>query len=89
MNQGMLSFLATIMGSAMALSNGFQAIKIFQRKSSSDVAVSTYLIITIGEIVWIMYGISINSFPLVISNSIGLVLTTIIIFGYFIYKDRK
>ncbi len=83
-----ISLLATIMGSAMALSNGFQAIKIFQRKSAADVAVLTYIVITLGAIVWIVYGVSIGSLPLIISNTIGFVITVIILIGCFMYNQK-
>jgi len=66
-----LSVLATIFGSLMAIANFPQAFKIFKRKSAKDISIITYIILFIGAIIWILYGIEIASFPLWISNSIG------------------
>ncbi len=84
-----LAILATIAGSAMALSNIFQAVKIFKRKSALDVSIFTSLILTIGEFIWIAYGFSINNFPVIISNSIGTVITIIIVIGCLLYGNKK
>lgn len=84
----LLAFLATIAGSAMAFSNGFQAIKIFRRKSAADISKITYIILTIGACIWLVYGLEINNIPIIISNGIGLIITIITLTGCFLY-DKK
>ena len=84
-----LTISATIAGSAMAFSNIFQAIKIFRKKSASDVSKLTYIILTLGSFVWLLYGIEIKNVPIIISNSIGIIITIIIIIGCVIYSDDK
>ena len=80
-----LSILATIFGSAMAISNFPQAFKIFKRKSAKDISVMTFSILLVGAIVWVLYGIEIKSTPLIVSNSLGAVGVTFVIVGYFLY----
>jgi len=84
-----LTVLATIAGSAMAFSNGFQAIKIFHRKSAADVSEITYIILTAGAFIWILYGFEISSFPIIISNGIGFVVTVITLIGCVLYSKEK
>ena len=81
-----LAILATVLGSLMSLGYFPQTYKIIKRKSSADVSVSTYLIFTPGIIVWLLYGISLNNLPLIISNIIALIGAVSVIIAYFHYK---
>lgn len=81
--------LATVAGSAMAFSNIFQAIKIFRRKSAADVSKLTYIIITIGAFIWILYGIEISNLPIIISNGFGFIVTIITLVGCALYGNSK
>ncbi len=81
----LLSVLATIFGSAMAISNFPQAFKIFKRKSAKDISMVTFFILLVGAIVWVLYGIEIKSIPIIISNSLGTIGVTFVIIGWFLY----
>lgn len=81
----LLSILATIFGSAMAIANLPQAMKIFRRKSAKDISIITFAILLIGSIVWIFYGIEILNVPIIISNSIGTLGVISVIIGWFMY----
>jgi len=84
-----LSFLATIFGSLMALSNLPQAYKIFKRKSARDISIITGFILFIGAIIWVLYGIEIKNPPIIIANSIGVFGITLVIIGWFLYGRNK
>ena len=81
-----LAISATTVGVFLGLANLPQALKIFQRKSAGDIAVSTYLIGEFGSIVWILYGWEIKSFPIVVPNILGLAATSLVLWGYFLYN---
>lgn len=81
-----LSMTATITGIAMALSNIPQSVKIFKRKSAKDVSILTFSTIIAGALIWTIYGIEINNFPIIISNSIGFFATSGVIIGWLKYK---
>lgn len=80
-----LSTLATISGTVMALANIPQAYKIFKRKSAKDLSIIPWALSIIVGTIWLFYGLEINSFPVVIQNSIALVVVTIVIIGWFLY----
>lgn len=80
-----LAILATITGISVGLANLPQALKIFKNKSAKDVSIITYLIIELGVIVWILYGLELKSFPIVIPNILSLIMTTLVLIGYFLY----
>ena len=81
-----LSVLATVAGSAMALSNITQAHKIFRRKSAKDISIVTYSTLLAGTVVWVAYGFEIGNFPVIVSNIVGFVSISIVIAGWFLYK---
>ena len=81
----LLSFLATVFGSAMALANFPQAYRIFKRKSAGDISILTYTILFVGAIVWVLYGIEIQSSPLIISNTLGTLGVSLTIMGWYRY----
>lgn len=83
-----LSYLASIAGVSMGLSSIPQIHKIFTRKSASDISKITHVIIVIGALIWMLYGIEINSIPIVLSNFIGIVTNAIILIGCYLYKNN-
>lgn len=84
-----LALSATIIGVFLGLANLPQALIIFKRKSAQDISVLTYLIIELGSFIWILYGLEIKSFPVVIPNVLGFFATTLVLVGYFLYGRSK
>lgn len=80
-----LAFLATITGIVIGLASVPQAIKIFKRKSAKDISILTYSILIIGAIIWLLYGIELTNFPLIIMNSLGFIIFSLVIIGWFLY----
>ena len=66
-----------------------QAIKIIRLKQSKDVSVYTFLMILVIGVMWLVYGIKIQSLPLIIGNSIKLFASLTVIIVYLIYRQSK
>ena len=66
-----LPWLATAAGVAMAASPLLQMIRILRRRHSDDVSLGVYLLTAAGAGIWIAYGLSIASWPVVVSNSVS------------------
>jgi len=81
-----IAIIAAVMGSIMSLSYFSQVYRILKRKSVEDLSLTLFIIFFIGMIVWILYGLSVNSYPVIIANIIGLVGAGTIIALYFKYK---
>jgi len=80
-----LSILATVSGIAGTFAFIPQVYKIFKRKSAKDISIASYLFLLITGIIWVLYGLEIQSFPLVITNLLGSLLLVFIIVGWFLY----
>jgi MtN3 and saliva related transmembrane protein len=84
-----LAWLASGMGVVLGLSNLPQVVKIFRTKSAKDLSLTTYLIVEFGSLIWVLYGFELQNFAIVISNILGLFMTTLVLIGYFLYGRSK
>jgi MtN3 and saliva related transmembrane protein len=80
-----LSNLATISGIVGGLANIPQIYKIFKNKSAKDLSPITQFLFLIISIIWILYGIDISNYPIIITNSIWILTYIAIIIGFIKY----
>jgi len=52
-----------------------QVIKTIKRRNTKDISLLMYVLLTIGVLLWVIYGLLIGEFPIVIANGISLLLT--------------
>ncbi len=75
--------LVTIIGliGAILTTIGFlpQMIKVIQTKQTRDISLGMYIIMIIGAVFWLTYGIILSSIPIIFANSISLVFVSIIL----------
>lgn len=67
----------------------FQVVKSLRTKSVKDVAPLTFAAIFVIGILWLIYGISISSVPLIIGNAIKLFTGLSVVIIYMIYKKNN
>ena len=65
-----------------------QLFKIWISKSAKDVSIGMFSLFILGVTLWCIYGWEIHSFPVLIANSITLILT-ILILTLKIYYEKK
>ena len=80
-----LSTLATVFGTVAAFAMFPQVYKIFKRKSAKDISILTYSFLLAAGIIWVLYGLEIQSYPIVIAQSIGNLNLVGIVVGWFLY----
>ncbi len=64
-----------------------QAIKSIVTKNVSGLSLSMYIIYCMGLVFWILYGVYLNSFQIILFNSITLIFNSIIL--YMIITTKK
>lgn len=52
-----------------------QVIRTYKTRDVSGISLSTYVIITIGLLLWLTYGLMKNDLPLIVANSTMVLLT--------------
>ncbi len=81
-----LSILATIFGIVNGGSAIPQGIKIFKRKSAKDISKLSFSLAFTGVFIWLLYGIQLRNFPIIISNSVATLSVGIVLIGCHLYS---
>ena len=56
-----------------------QVLKVWKTRSARDLSLAMYLVFTTGVALWLLYGILIDSRPLVVANAVTFVLALFIL----------
>ena len=51
----------------------FQLLKIIKTKETKDISLWMYIVITIGVVCWLIYGILLKEIPIIIANVLTLI----------------
>jgi MtN3 and saliva related transmembrane protein len=63
-----------------------QAIRVIKTKHTKDLSLLMYSILNVGIVLWLIYGIAIGAWPIIIANLITIVLTLTILYLKIRYK---
>jgi MtN3 and saliva related transmembrane protein len=74
-------------GSLTTLSFLPQLIKVWRTQSTKDISAGMFLVFTCGVSLWLVYGVLLNDLPIIISNSVTLILAGSILILKFRYED--
>ncbi len=64
-----------------------QVVKTWKIKSADDLSLTMYMAMFIGIILWLLYGIHLNSLAMILANSITAMLTFLLIVFKLRYKQ--
>jgi MtN3 and saliva related transmembrane protein len=56
-----------------------QVVRVWQSKSTKDLALPTLLLFIAGVSMWLIYGLLLNSAPVIVANAVTLVLNLVIL----------
>jgi len=57
-----------------------QVLKTWTTRSTKDISLGMFLTFCVGVFLWVVYGFLINSLPMILANSITLLLALIIVY---------
>lgn len=63
-----------------------QVFKIYKTKETKSISLSMYIILTLGILLWLIYGLHLNSMPIILANAVTLVSLIYILFMKMKYK---
>jgi MtN3 and saliva related transmembrane protein len=63
-----------------------QVIKTWKEKSAKDISLMMFIIAAVNEVMWIVYGVLLNNWVIILTNSIVLTMSLIMIFLKLRYK---
>lgn len=65
-----------------------QVVKTYKSKSAASLSLGMFLFFTGGVVLWLIYGIMINEYPIIAANVVTLILAVTLIYFKLRYKDR-
>lgn len=79
--------LLGLLGGTLTTASFFpQVVKTIKTRSTKDVSLAMFLLLSVGITIWIIYGIKIGSVPVVVANSVSLVFSLVILTLKLVYK---
>ena len=66
-----------------------QVVKIYKTKQTKDVSATMYIVMFIGILFWLYYGIIIKSFAIITANVVSGVLVLFVLLFKFFYESRN
>jgi len=66
-----------------------QIVKIYRTKSAKDLSMIQCILLLIGILCWLLYGIQINDLVVIVANAINLLLQIILVSMKKIYDSRE
>jgi MtN3 and saliva related transmembrane protein len=81
-----ITIIGLIAGTLTTISFLPQVVRIWKTHSTRDISLVMYLIFGTGVATWLVYGIIIKQWPVIIANAVTLVLALVIIAFKIIYK---
>lgn len=56
-----------------------QLARVYRRKTARDISLAMFLVFSVGELLWLFYGIFIHSMPVILANAVTLGLAVAIL----------
>jgi MtN3 and saliva related transmembrane protein len=88
-----MSLLANVVGTGAALcsitSFAPQIIKIFKERDASSVSLKTYSLTVTCFILWVIYGVLIQAWPIMVANACALVMASTTLYAKWKFRDGE
>jgi MtN3 and saliva related transmembrane protein len=81
-----VTILGYLAGAMTTLAFLPQLIKVIRSRSTRDISLAMFIVICTGIFFWLVYGILINSLPIILANAVTLVIAGTILILKFRYK---
>ncbi len=84
----LLDWLGTAAGACTTLSFVPQVLKVWRSRSARDISFGMYALFIAGLVLWLSYGVVLRAWPIIIANSVTLVLAFAILWMKLRYDRR-
>ena len=83
MNNTFMELIGSLAGALTTISFLPQVIKTYRSRCAKGLSLGMFLLFTLGILMWLIYGIGINKPPIIVANSITLVMAAMLLFAKF------
>lgn len=82
------TYCGMVAGSLTTISFVPQLLKVWRTQSTKDISAGMFTVFTCGVSLWLLYGVLLEDTPIIISNTVTLILAASILFLKFRYDER-
>lgn len=83
-----IDFLGFSAGICVTISVIPQIWKVWKTKKVKDISLLTFSVLTFGIALWVVYGVLKNDMPIIVTNSISLLLNIVMVY-FIIYYEKE
>lgn len=83
-----LEWIGFLAGACTTLSFIPQVIRIWKRRSTEDISLGMYVLIAVGVVLWIFYGLLNAALPIIFANTFSLLLIFAVLAMKFLFQKR-
>ncbi|MFC2056546.1 SemiSWEET family sugar transporter [Chloroflexota bacterium] len=76
-----MEYIGLIAGALITFGFIPQIIRVFRLKSAREISATFSILLLVGMLLWLIYGISLHLTPIILWNSVGLLLVSILLYG--------
>lgn len=85
----MFDIFVTVMGIVMSIGYYPQLYKIYKNKSARDISVPMYIIMSVGTLTWLMYGVRLHDWIIISGFLLGVVGSWSVLGLSLYYKSKE
>ena len=90
MSDYFIQISVTVVGFLMSIGYFPQAIRIYRKKSAEDISLSTFSVLSIGTLTWLLYGFYLHDWPIILSFMLGVIGSwSVLILSIYYKKQAK
>lgn len=81
-----ITLLGLLAGALTTIAFLPQVLKTWRTKSTEDISAIMFITFCLGLLLWLIYGLLINSLPIIFANALTLIFSSIILYFKFRFK---
>jgi len=70
-----ITLIGSIAGVCTTLAFLPQVLRVWRMKRADEISLTTFLVFSVGTLIWLIYGVLVVSWPIIIANAVTLVLS--------------
>lgn len=74
-----ITIIGLLAGTCTIISFLPQVIKTAKTKKTKDISLAMYAVLAVGLFMWVIYGVLLNSYPIILANSVSFILAVTIL----------
>ena len=82
-------FIGLSAGTLTTISFVPQVIKTWRSKSADDISTAMFSLFSLGLILWLIYGVYLQSLPIILANAVTLFLTAVMLTLKYRYRAKR